>query len=393
MYDIDPKAAIVFDNGTGNVKVGYGGQEKPIHLIPSYVSVPIHRGSMFDKRQVVQSGSLLAGQKAVEQTKNGDFKLSCPLQHGEVKSEENMTALWKHVYDLLAVTPSDHAVLLTETPSNPKKSRNQMITTFFEKFQVPSLFIAEQATLALYASGRTTGVVLDSGHGVTHCVPIFEGFDLPEAVVRLPVAGADITRQLIRMFKRAGVHFHRGAELVIAQHIKEKVCIVRKKEVDTRQKDDPTIFQLPDGKEIQIGRTTREGASEVLFNPGIIGSGFGGVHECITDSIEKTELDGRRKLWSNILLAGGSTMIKGFGARLLSELEAITIPKGVMFVEKPELTGFLPTKPKVKIFAPKERHLSTWIGGSIVCSMRDEDNFQGLWISKEKFKEQGLNLR
>jgi len=392
MYD--PKASIVFDNGTGTVKVGFGGQEKPSHLIPSYVSIPLHRGSMFDEKQVVHSGNLLAGEKAVKQAQSGDFKLRCPMQHGVVKSTEDMTALWTHTYDLLAATPSDHPVLLTETPSNPKKSRNQMITTFFEDFQVPSLFIAEQATLALYASGRTTGVVLDSGHGVTHCVPIFEGFDLPEAVVRLPVAGLNITRHLIRMLKRSGVHFHRGAELAIVQDIKEKVCSVRIKEVNRRQTEEPMIFQLPDGKKIKIGKTTREGASEVLFNPASIGLEFGGIHECVADAIEKTELDGRRTLWSSIVLAGGSTMLKGFGGRLLSELEAINIPKGVKFAERSnDETGFLPTKPKVKIFAPTERHLSTWIGGSIICSMSEESNFKGMWISQEQFKEHGLNLR
>jgi len=371
MYDA--KASIVFDNGTGTLKVGFGGNESPTHILPSYVSIPKHRGSMFAKK-VTTTDNLAAGDKAVDQAKTRDFKLRCPLEYGIVKSFKDMTALWERAYDLLSATSSDHAVLLTEPPSNPMTARNEMVKTFFEKFEVPSLFIGEQATLALYASGRTTGVVLDSGEGVTHCVPIFEGFDLPHAVVRLPVAGKDVTKYLISTLKKTGIHFHSSSEILVVQDLKEKVCCVRKREEKTEEKDEPVIFSLPDGKKIQIGRRTRESASEVLFDPSLIGLEFGGIHECVNEAIGKTGLDTRRELYSTVVLSGGTTMLKGFGARLLSELRALT-------------------DTKVKIFAPANRHLSAWIGGSIICGLNEENSFKEMWISKEQYKEQGLNLR
>ena len=97
---------------------------------------------------------------------------------------------------------------MTEPPLNPLRNREKSAEVFFETFNIPALFISAQAILALYASGRTTGVVLDSGDGVTHVVPVYEGFALQHAITRSDVAGRDVTQQLALQLRRAGHIFH-----------------------------------------------------------------------------------------------------------------------------------------------------------------------------------------
>merc|ERR1719499_450259 len=304
----------------------------------------------------------------------GVLKLSYPIKHGVITKPEDMVTLWEHVYHLMSVQSSDHPVLLTEAPMNPKNNRNHMIEQFFDKFHVPAVFVAEQAILALYASGRTTGVVLDSGHGVTHCVPIYEGFALPHAITRIDVAGADVTEHLNRILKKSGVNFHTSAEMQTVQEIKEKVCCVRRttkkhSSINVGQ-DQPSIYALPDGKKIQIGSNVRGGAAEVLFDPSLIGLDYPGIHNCVADSIAKSELDLRRKLYASIVLSGGSTMFKGFGDRMLQELSV--------------------TDSQVKIFAPVDRILSTWVGGSILSCLH---TFKNMWITRKQYQEQAGTAR
>jgi len=374
MFETDSLSSpIVIDNGTGMIKAGFAGNERPRYIFNSYVGVPKHKRSMFAK-QNVQSEDIYVGEEA--QKLRGILKLNYPMKHGVINKIEDMTVLWEHVYHLISSNPSEHPVLLTEAPLNPAKNRNLMIETFFDKFHVPAVFVAEQAILALYGTGRTTGVVLDSGHGVTHCVPVYEGFSLPHAVTRMDVAGSEVTEHLNRILKKSGHNFHTSAEMQTVQEIKEKACKVGLKpkkhsSLAIDEGDGNYKYTLPDGKQIVIGRNTREGAPEVLFDPSLIGLEYSGIHHCVADAIAKSDLDLRRKLYSSIVLSGGSTMFKGFGDRLVAELGNIT-------------------DSQVKIFAPVERTLSTWIGGSILSCLH---TFKSMWITRKQYHDQGLNLR
>lgn len=375
MFEADSlNSPIVIDNGTGMIKAGFAGNEKPRYIFPSYVGIPKHKRSMFYK-QNVQSEDIYVGEEA--QKLRGVLKLNYPMKHGIITKLDDMVSLWEHVYHLISSNSSEHPVLLTEAPLNPGRNRNLMIETFFEKFHVPAVFVAEQAILALYGTGRTTGVVLDSGHGVTHCVPVYDGFSLPHAVTRMDVAGSEVTEHLNRILKKSGVNFHTSAEMQTVQDIKERACKVRtttKKHAGIsvdEPPDAPYTYTLPDGKKIQITRSTREGAPEVLFDPSLIGLEYTGIQHCVADAIAKSDLDLRRKLYSSIVLSGGSTMFKGFGDRLVSELTQIT-------------------ESQVKIFAPVDRTLSTWIGGSIMSCLH---TFKNMWKTRKQYQDQGLNHR
>lgn len=130
--------------------------------------------------------------------KRGVLNLYNPVKRGLIDNWDDMEKVWHHSYfSELLVPPEEHPCLMTESPLNPKASREKITSTMFDIFNVPSFFITPQAVLALYASGRTTGILLDSGDGVTHTVPIYEGYALPHAIMQLDVAGMEVTDYMV----------------------------------------------------------------------------------------------------------------------------------------------------------------------------------------------------
>jgi len=233
-----------------------------------------------------------------------------------------------------------------------------------------------QPILSLYASGRTTGIVLDIGDGVTSVVPTYEGFAVPHAMQRADVGGRDVTEYLQVLLRKNGHAFHTSAELEVVKDIKEKLCHVsdltetaapEKEETDEGE----VKYLLPDGHEILIG-AERFRAPELLFDPSIIGLEYEGAHTMLLSSIAKCDMDMRRTLFSNIILSGGSTLFDGFGNRMLSEVRPGA-----------------PKDAKIKIWAPADRIFSTWIGGSIVASLA---TFKRMWISRQEWQEHGKSI-
>ncbi|KFD62747.1 hypothetical protein M514_05149 [Trichuris suis] len=366
-YDVIANQPIVIDNGSGMIKAGFAGDQTPKCHFPNYVGRPKHIRVMAG----ALDGDLFVGPKAVEY--RGLLSIHYPMEHGVITNWNDMELIWQYLYgkDMLQTFPEEHPVLLTEPALNPMRNRERASEFFFETFNVPALFISMQAVLSLYSTGRTTGTVLDCGDGVTHAVPIFEGFAMPHSIMRTNIGGRDVTRLLRLLLLKEGVDLHRSSEFELVKMIKERACFTS----TNPQRDESAVdnekvqYVLPDGSQVSLG-PCRFRAPEVLFHPDLIGEEYAGAHECLAYSIQKSDIELRRTLYENIVLSGGSTLFQGFGDRLLSEVKKLA-PKDI----------------KIRITAPQERLFSTWIGGSILASL---DTFRKMWVSKKEYEDEGL---
>ena len=204
------------------------------------------------------------------EAKRGVLKLNYPIEHGVVSNWDDMEKIWGHVFtNELRVAPEEHNVMLTEAPMNPKENREKMAQIMFETFNVPGLYIAIQAVLSLYSAGKFTGIVADSGDGVTHFVPIFDGYSLPHAVIRLDLAGRDLTEFMMKLLTETGTRFSTTAEKEIVKAIKEKACYVALDFEEELKSVEPFDYELPDGTHVVV-KDQRIRCPEALFKPSMI---------------------------------------------------------------------------------------------------------------------------
>ena len=369
------------------LKVGFAGDDAPRAVFPSVVT-----GSPIPNTTFIRSArNRFVGYEAI--ANQNCFYLEHPIQRGLITDWDQMEKvfiiiiamvssycihfqIWHHTfYNELHVAPEDHRVLLTDTPLNSIPNREKMTQIMFETFNTSAMFIASSAILSLYASGRTTGLVIESGDGVSSTTSIYNGFYLPTANNQLELAGCDLTDYLLTTLISQRVNFSRYDRKIVCD-IKKRLCYVTldfEHEMQTASSNSSLKkkYELPDGQVITIGNE-RFRCPEALFQPSFLGMESAGIHETCYNSIMKCDPDSRKDLYSNIVLSGGNTMFPGIADRMLKEIIALA-----------------PPNMRVKIIAPPDRKYSAWIGGSILASL---SAFQQKWIFRQEYNEMGPSI-
>ncbi|CAI5756176.1 unnamed protein product [Candida verbasci] len=377
---------IVLDQGTGFAKIGRAGTNFPDYTFPSIVGRPILRA---EERNIlipddIKIKDIMCGEEASKV--RSILQINYPMENGIIKDWQDMEHLWDYAFfEKMKINTTDQKVLLTEPPMNPLKNRELMCQIMFEKYNFGGVYVAIQAVLALYAQGLSSGVVVDSGDGVTHIVPVYESVVLNYLTKRLDIAGRDVTRNLINLLFRRGYAFNRTADFETVRQIKEKLCYVSYDlDFDTKLAHETTTlvenYELPDGRIIKVGSERFE-APECLFQPHLVDVEQPGVGEALFNTIQSADLDIKSSLYKAIVLSGGSSMYPGLPSRLEKELKQLWLTR-VLHGDASRLDKF-----KVRIEDPPRRKHMVFIGGAVLANiMADKEH---MWITKQEWEEQG----
>ena len=306
----------------------------------------------------------------------GILKLRYPVKNGVFQNEQDILTVFNHIYSKLEIKSEEikeHPILITEPILNPYNHRRQVASVLFDNFSVPALCFGSQPVLSLFASGNKSGVVLESGEGVTQCCVVYEGYSIPHSYMRQDFAGRQVTEYFQTLLKRVGYSFNTTAEIEIVKKLKESSCynIISSNTSDEDKKKSetaPTMHTLPDGTIINL-KEEKVMAPEILFNPSIVGTEFLSFPEIITTCLSKVDIDIRAPLYQNIILAGGNTLFKGLPEKLGSEVKKLA-----------------PKHMKVRLLTPTVRKNSSWYGGSIITSL---GSFKNMWITRNEYLEKG----
>ncbi|GAB1606456.1 actin-3-like [Argonauta hians] len=355
---------LVFDCGTGTCKIGFSGEDLPRDVFPTCTA---------ELQQQLGTFSRKGRESPLFPSSAENVVCSNPVQRGVITNWDTMEYVWHQCFERLGVSSDTQPVLLSETPFFGAQNREKLAEILFETFDVPALYLLLQPVLALYGSGHWSGIVLDAGEGTTHIVPVFDGYPCNEAIVRFPMAGCDLTEQLGRSLQGEAIPALRQSPenyRTTVRHIKEKYCSIMKYEEARKN-----IMPQTEDKEYQIPCTDtkvvigpeRLKVPEYLFQPERCGFTCPSLQQSIAKSILRCHSSLQESMTSNIVLAGGTTLLPGMCDRLHKELAALSLTN-------------------IHITAPPVRKYSAWMGGSIVASL---ETFRSMWLRKDEYYEFG----
>ena len=291
-----------------------------------------------------------------------------PIDSGIVCNWDDIELLLEHTFSSeLCADPKDVNVYMAEPALVPKISREKMTEVMFEKFGVPGFYLQTTAVLSMVASGRTTGLAVESA--------VYECHTVPHTIPKTLYSGQDLDWYLQDLITSRGYHFSSSTETPIARRMKEWTCFVSddyERDLQISKSSDKfhKEYDLPDGRKICLN-SERFVVGESLFNPSMFKNGFPGIHEQVRNTLSRADPELRPILTSNIVLSGGNTMFSGFKERLEGELSK-TIPS--------------PSGQGAKVIAAPERKMSPWIGGSVMASLSTMDK---LWFTSQDYNEMG----
>ena len=316
--------------------------------------------------------------------------------------------------------------MFSECPWNTKAKRETLTELLFEKYNVPALYLAKSAVLSAFASGRSTGLVVDGGASSLSVTPVYDGYVLYDGIRRSNLAGDGLSDRFVDLLENkmkvpVVPHYRVKSKTAVGEaeaavfkerphpHLTDSFIKYSKAEVvldfqslagrvaSPMYNEDhlgtlpTTSYEFPNGYHNSFG-VERYSIPELLFDPlkeatavadvvmeagGAANGGLQprGVHQLIRESVDSCDIDIHNNMWTSIVLTGGSTLYDGFVDRLTSELSKAA-----------------PVTAKVKVLqqmSGAQRVFSPWVGGSILASL---GSFQQMWVSKAEYEESGKSV-
>ena len=425
---VDLKNSVVIDNGTGFTKMGYAGNLDPDFVFPTAIADLAKKSSLSVSTKNDEYNYYIGDEAVRIAAESQNHTLFYPMQKGIVENWDMMEKYWhQSIYNYLKCDPQEHYFVLTEPPMNPPENRENVAEIFFETFNVPGLYIGVQAVFALMGCNATfeqnssteldglnsedqrkaiselTGVVVDSGDGVTHVVPICDGYVLGSNIKHIPIAGRSITKFMEQMIRERAEPIKTEDLYLATMDLKEKHGYVADDlleeyaNFDTKQEDEMTKMPKQSkyfkkfkgigkisGQEykIRVGYELFLGP-ESFFSPEIIDKNWKmSLDETIDNTIQQCPIDYRRKLYSNIVMSGGSTQFKNFDIRLMNSLQVRVDDR----LAKNSTKDFKPKPIDVCVTNNLAQKHVVGLGGSTLASKND---FGRIVHTREEYLEKG----
>ena len=425
---VDLKNSVVIDNGTGFTKMGYAGNLDPDFVFPTAIADLAKKSSLSVSTKNDEYNYYIGDEAVRIAAESQNHTLFYPMQKGIVENWDMMEKYWhQSIYNYLKCDPQEHYFVLTEPPMNPPENRENVAEIFFETFNVPGLYIGVQAVFALMGCNSTfeqnssteldelisedqrkaiselTGVVVDSGDGVTHVVPICDGYVLGSNIKHIPIAGRSITKFMEQMIRERAEPIKTEDLYLATMDLKEKHGYVADDlleeyaKFDTKQENEETkkpkqskSFKKFKGTgkisgqeyNIRVGYELFLGP-ESFFSPEIIDKNWKmSLDETIDNTIQQCPIDYRRKLYSNIVMSGGSTQFKNFDKRLMKSLQVRVDDR----LAKNTTKDFKPKPINVCVTNNLAQKHVVWLGGSTLASKND---FGRIVHTREEYLEKG----
>jgi len=398
--------ACVVDIGTGYTKLGYAGNTEPQFIQPSCIAVK--ESANVGSKKVAKGVDDLDFYIGDEATDKPNYAVKWPVRHGIVEDWDLMEKYMEQIiFKHLRCEPEDHHFLMTEPPLNTPENREYLAEIMFESFNVPGLYIAVQAVLALAASWTSravgervlTGTVIDSGDGVTHVIPVAEGYVIGSCIKHIPIAGRDITYFIQQLLREREVGIPPEQSLEVAKAIKERYCYIcpdvakefNKYEAEPSKwiKHYESLNSITRQKfEIEVGHERFLGP-EIFFHPEFANPDFTTPISTVVDEvIQNCPIDVRRPLYKNIVLSGGSTMFRDFAKRTQRDIKRRTTARQKISEQLSE--GRIKPKPmEVQVISHSMQRYAVWFGGSMLASTAE---FYKVCHTKADYDEIGPSI-
>jgi actin len=372
---------LVLDPGTCNWKIGVASETLPTVNIPAVLGVPskartlLKRKSADDDDGVSGGSKILYGEDALHNA--AKCNLSFPMARGAVENWDHAEQLFHHCITELEVDDVEGSSILVAVPPYANRECTEKLAAMcMESFMMARIAVFQSPVCSLYASGRTTGIVLESGEGVTSIMPVYDSFPLERSVNRLNWGGADVTEHMRRLLYERGFSFSSAVDEWQVRLIKEKLGYVADDYAAELAKPadefPPEEFDLPDGQCVEVGKE-RFRAPEILFDPAIVHQEHPSISDFVAGTIKTCDINIRKDLSANIVLSGGNTMFDGFARRLHADVvkHFPGMFGSVSVVESPDRTNLV------------------WAGGAVISSL---DSFDPYWVTREVYEDSGPSI-